>query len=266
MSMTGLPLRFFASLAIAAGLSACVTLPPNAPRSPHDPLERWNRGVYKFNDALDRGVLKPVAKTYVKVLPHPVRTGVRNFFSNLDTPTVMINDLLQAKPLAALNDLGRFLMNTTIGLGGLLDPATHAGLAKNDEDFGQTLGRWGVHAGPFIELPFLGPSDLRDAPSRFVDTYTGGQYWAFRKSSVYLKYGLWGLNFVDKRAGLLSLDDAMTNAFDPYVLVRDAYLQHRAYLVSDGKLPLDSSSDDTDPDADLPDTPDKPAPKDPPAH
>ncbi len=262
--MTGLPVRIFASLIFAAALSACVTLPPNAPRSPQDPFERWNRGVYKFNDSVDRSVLKPLAKTYVKVLPHSVRTGIFNFFSNLDTPTVMVNDLLQAKPRAALSDLGRFLLNTTIGIGGLLDPATHAGIAKNDEDFGQTLGRWGVHAGPFVELPFLGPSDLRDAPSKVVDNYTNGHYWLFRNSSIYLDYGTDGLYFVDKRAGLLSLDDTITNAFDPYTLIRDAYLQRRAFLVSDGKVPLDSSADDSD--ADLSDPPDKPAPKEPPTH
>src|ERR1700731_3355875 len=140
-------------------VSACMTLPPNSPRSPQDPWESWNRGVYKFNDVLDRAVAKPVAKTYVKFVPQPIRTGVTNFFANLDTPTVMINDALQGKFLAAANDLGRFALNTTVGLGGILDPASSAGLARNNEDFGQTLGKWGVHPGPFVELPILGPSD-----------------------------------------------------------------------------------------------------------
>lgn len=264
MTKTGLHARLIATFGIALALSACVTLPPNAPRSRQDPFERWNRGVYKFNDALDRGVLKPVAKTYVKVVPHPVRMGVGNFFSNLETPTVMVNDFLQGKPLAALNDLGRFLLNSTVGVGGLLDPASHAGLAKNDEDFGQTLGRWGVHAGPFIELPLLGPSDLRDAPSKFVDSYTNAQYWLFRRDSSYVRYGVYAVYFVNKRAQYLSLDDALTNAYDPYVVLRDAYLQHRAFLVSDGKMAPDTSPDDSD--ADLPEGSDKPAPRDPPAH
>src|SRR3982074_3012442 len=114
-------------------VSACVTLPPNSQRVPQDPWESWNRGVYRVNDKLDRAVAKPITKTYVRFVPHPIRTGVSNFFDNLDTPTVMINDALQGKLLAAANDLGRFLLNSTVGLAGLLDPATPAGLAHNDE-------------------------------------------------------------------------------------------------------------------------------------
>ena len=164
--------RLALAIMVATGLSACVTLPPNSPRSPQDPWESWNRGVYKFNDKLDRAIAKPVAKTYVKMVPEPIRIGVSNFFANLETPTVMVNDALQGKFLAAANDLGRFVLNTTLGVAGILDPATPAGLARNNEDFGQTLGKWGVHAGPFIEIPILGPSDLRDGPARLVDTYT----------------------------------------------------------------------------------------------
>jgi phospholipid-binding lipoprotein MlaA len=226
-------------------LGGCVTLPPGAPRSPQDPLERWNRGVYKFNDTLDRGVVKPVARGYRKVLPRPVRTGISNFLDNLHTPTVMINDALQGKPKAALSDLGRFLLNSTAGLGGLLDPATLAGMPHNDEDFGQTLGKWGVHPGPFLEIPLLGPSDLRDAPAKIVDVYTYPPTYA---KSPWVSYGIWGVYLVNTRAELLSLDDTIQQAFDPYAFVRDAYLQHRAYLISDGKV-----SDDTplvDPDAD----------------
>src|ERR1700674_791042 len=113
------------------GVSGCVTLPPNSQRVPQDPWESWNRGVYKFNDKLDRAVAKPVARTYVRIVPQAARTGVRNFFANLDTPTVMVNDALQGKFLAAANDLGRFVLNSTFGLAGLFDPATSAGLARN---------------------------------------------------------------------------------------------------------------------------------------
>src|SRR6202790_2341183 len=180
-------------------VSACVTLPPNSPRSPQDPWESWNRGVYKVNDKLDRAIAKPVARTYVRFVPHPVRTGVSNFFANLNTTTVMINDALQGKFLAAGNDLGRFLLNSTVGVGGILDPATPAGLDKNDEDFGQTLGHWGVHAGPFVELPLLGPSDLRDAPSKVVDAYTDPQQYV---SNLTVKYSLYGLYLVEKRQSL----------------------------------------------------------------
>ena len=225
-------------------VSACVTLPPNSPRSPQDPWESWNRGVYGVNDKLDRYFAKPIARTYVRFVPHPIRTGVSNFFANLTTPTVMINDALQGKFLAAGNDLGRFLLNTTVGVGGILDPATSAGLDKNDEDFGQTLGHYGVHAGPFVEVPLLGPSDVRDLPSKVVDSYTTPQQYV-RNSSV--KYGLYGLQLVDRRANLLSLDETLQHVYDPYAFIRDAYLQHRAYLVSDGKVteePLVDPGDD----------------------
>jgi phospholipid-binding lipoprotein MlaA len=227
-------------------VSACVTLPPNSPRSPQDPWESWNRGVYRINDKLDRAIAKPVARTYVRVVPQPVRTGVSNFFDNLDTPTVMINDALQGKFLAAGNDLGRFLLNSTLGLAGLLDPATSAGMAKNNEDFGQTLGHWGVHPGPFVELPVLGPSDLRDAPSKVVDSYTNPRQYIHNS---YVKYGLWLPSLVDTRARLLPLDETLKNVYDPYAFIRDAYLQRRAYLVSDGKVteeePLVDPGEDT---------------------
>jgi len=234
-------------------VSACVTLPPNSPRAPQDPWESWNRGVYRVNDKLDRAFAKPVARAYMRVTPQPVRTGVSNFFDNLGTPTVMLNDALQGKLRAAANDLARFLLNSTIGLAGLFDPATSAGLAHNNEDFGQTLGVWGVHPGPFIELPILGPSDLRDGPARLVDAYTNPHAYIRNKP---VKWGLYGVYLVETRASLLSLDETLKNVYDPYAFVRDAYLQRRAYLVSDGKVtdePL------VDPDADSPDSAKPPA-------
>jgi phospholipid-binding lipoprotein MlaA len=236
---------------IAASLYGCVTLPPNSPRSPQDPWESWNRGVYKFNDALDRAVAKPVARTYVHIVPHPVRTGISNFFANLRTTTVMINDALQGKFKAAANDLGRFALNTTVGVGGLLDPATAAGLDRNDEDFGLTLGHWGVHAGPFVELPLLGPSSVRDAPAKVADIYTSPIHYVHE---TYLEYGLFVLDLVDKRASLLSLDDTLKQVYDPYAFVRDAYLANRAYRIT-GK---ESEEPLVDPDADLPAEPGAP--------
>ncbi len=235
------------AIIVAAGLTACVTLPPNSPRSPHDPWESWNRGVYKFNDAIDRGVAKPVARAYVRAVPKPIRTGISNFFSNLNTPTVMVNDALQGKFKAAAGDLGRFLLNTTVGIGGLLDPATSAGLDRNDEDFGQTLGHWGVHAGPFLELPVLGPSDLRDAPAKVADAYTNPSKYV---TNTDVKYGLLLPLLVDRRAALLPYDETLKNVFDKYVFIRDAYLAHRAYLVSDGKIAeeplIDPEAEDSD--------------------
>jgi phospholipid-binding lipoprotein MlaA len=254
MLITGVG-RLALAIIVAATLSACVTLPPNSPRSPQDPWESWNRGVYKFNDAIDRGIAKPVARAYVRTVPKPIRTGIGNFFANLNTPTVMINDALQGKFMAAANDLGRFLLNTTVGIGGLLDPATPAGLDRNDEDFGQTLGRWGVHAGPFIELPLLGPSDLRDAPSTVVDAYTNPRQYI---KNTDVKYGLLLPYFVERRAALLPLDDTLKNVFDPYVFIRDAYIAHRAFLVSDGKITEEPL---IDPEADSSDTSSPPNPK-----
>jgi phospholipid-binding lipoprotein MlaA len=229
--------RWALAVVVAAASSGCVTLPPNSPRSPQDPWESWNRGVYKFNSKVDRAVVKPVAKAYVRVVPQPIRTGVSNFFGNVETPMVMINDTLQGKFRAAGNDLGRFALNTTVGIGGLLDPATSAGLDRNYEDFGLTLGHWGVHPGPFIELPVLGPSDLRDGPSRVVDAYMKPTQYI---SDLYIKYGLYLPYLLDLRASLLPLDETLKNTYDPYAFVRDAYLARRAYLVSDGKATEDS--------------------------
>lgn len=223
-----------------------MTLPPNSTRSPQDPLESWNRGVYKFNDALDRGVVKPVARGYQRVVPRPVRIGVGNFFSNLETPTVMINDALQGRLRASANDLGRFVLNTTVGVGGLLDPATRAGLDKNDADFGQTLGVWGLHAGAFLELPLFGPSDVRDFPGKVVDSYTNPKQYI---TNSYVKYGLTAVSLVSTRAGLLPYDETLKNVYDPYAFIRDAYLQHRAFKTGQ------QATDDAplvDPDAPLP--------------
>jgi phospholipid-binding lipoprotein MlaA len=232
---------------LAAALSGCVTLPPNHSPPPQDPWESWNRGVYRINDKVDRAVVKPIARTYVRAVPAPARTGVSNFFANLRTTTVMVNDALQGKFGAAANDLARFVVNTTIGVGGLLDPASQMGLDKNDEDFGQTLGHWGLRPGPFIEIPVLGPSDLRDGSGRIVDIFTGPTHYIHNN---WVSYGLYGVSALDARAGLLSLDETLQKVFDPYAFVRDAYLQRRAYLVSDGKgtdeVLVDPGADDAD--------------------
>ncbi len=220
-------------IVIAASLSGCVTLPPNSPRNPQDPWESWNRGVYKFNSALDKAIVKPVVKTYVRAVPAPARTGISNFFENLRTPGVMINDALQGKFRAAANDLARFLLNSTVGVAGFLDPASQAGLDLHNEDFGQTLGHWGLHPGPFLELPFFGPSDIRDGAGRIVDVYTYPLQYVRNRP---VKWSVYGLYLIDTRASLLSLDDTLKNVFDPYAFIRDAYLQRRAYMISDGKL------------------------------
>jgi phospholipid-binding lipoprotein MlaA len=206
---------------------------PNAKRNPRDPLECINRATYKFNDALDRAVLKPVAKGYKWIAPQFVATGVSNFFSNLDQPTVILNDLLQAKFVPALSDTARLLMNSTVGIGGLLDPASSAGLDKHDEDLGQTLGKWGVPSGAYLMLPFFGPSTVRDGFGSIGDVYTDPAHYVERDK---VRYELQGARLIDVRARLLDTDQALQQAFDKYAFLRNVYLQRREYQVTDGAV------------------------------
>ncbi len=221
----------FLVLALAGLLTGCATLPAGHQPDPRDRFERTNRAIYKFNDALDRGIAKPLAKGYVKVTPRPVRTGVSNFFQNLSYPTVIVNDLLQGKLKSFGGDTARLVVNTTIGIGGLFDPATKMGLPAGDEDFGQTLGKWGLPPGPYIVLPIFGPSDVRDTVGFVGDQFTDPKNYP---GSLYVRLGLSGGALLDKRAELLSTDDVLARAFDPYVFVRNAYLQRRAYQIKDG--------------------------------
>ncbi len=203
--------------------------------TPGDPLERWNRGTYRFNDAVDRAVLKPVAKGYQKHVPQVVRTGISNVLTNLAFPTTIVNDLLQLKLKDAAVDLGRFVLNSTLGLAGMLDPASDIGMPRNDEDFGQTLGRWGVPPGPYLVLPLLGPSTMRDAPAFVVDRQTDLRVQLDLETEERVVIGV--LSVIDGRASLLSLDPPLQRAFDPYAFVRNAWLQRREYQVKDGDVP-----------------------------
>ncbi|MBV8306060.1 MAG: VacJ family lipoprotein, partial [Gammaproteobacteria bacterium] len=183
-------------------LCGCATLPPGSKRDPRDPWERVNRTSYKINDSLDRAIVKPVAKGYTH-LPHPVQSGVHNFFDNLQTPVVIVNDLLQGQVKSFFSDIGRFLFNTTVGLGGLFDPATAAGMEKNDRDFGQTLGKWGVPKGPYLVIPVFGPYDVRDGIGTLtVDTFANPRNY----TTFWVNTSLWLVNGVDRRARLLPLD------------------------------------------------------------
>jgi phospholipid-binding lipoprotein MlaA len=217
----------------------CATQPP-AKRNPRDPWERMNRATYSFNDKFDRAIARPVARGYRKAVPHFVQTGVRNFFDNADTPIVMVNDLLQGQFRSFLSDTGRLLLNTTIGVGGLGDPATAAGLEKNDRDFGQTLGVWGVKSGPYLVLPFLGPSDVRDTVGKVADTYTTPRSYIH---NTYWKYGLWLTEKVDARSRLLAADQLLDGAYDPYGFLRNAYLQHRDFKVNGGQSPSEEDQE-----------------------
>jgi phospholipid-binding lipoprotein MlaA len=214
-------------------LFGCASLPPNSKRDPRDPWERVTRTTFKVNTALDHGIARPVARTYEKITPRVVRTGVSNFLDNLFYPVTMANDLLQLKFKPFGQDTGRFLMNTTIGIGGLFDPATRAGLPKNEEDLGQTFGYWGAKPGPYLVIPLLGPSDVRDGIGRVGDIWLSPPHYI---DNNYVSYSLWGLGVLDARYRLLPQDRLLDEAYDPYTFLKNAYLQRREYLVNDGKL------------------------------
>jgi phospholipid-binding lipoprotein MlaA len=236
-SFSWIPLVF--TLLSAAG---CAATPGRT--TANDPWQGFNRGVYKFNDTVDRAAVKPVAKGY-QHLPQWMRSGVGNFFTNLGQPAVIVNQLLQGKPTAAAQDTGRLLLNTVIGIGGLCDVASHAGLPLHDEDMGQTLAKWGVSSGPFLELPVFGPSNVRDAPSRIADYFLGVlQYTDIPPATA---WGLRALEGVDKRASLLSVEGTLDQAFDPYAVIRDVWIQRREYQIFDGnppEAPLEDESGD----------------------
>ena len=223
--------RWPVTAALGALLLAQAPAVPAATKG--DPLEKLNRATYAFNDALDRMLARPAAKAYVAVVPEPVRKAISNFAANLTYPAVVVNDALQGKLKDAGSDVMRLLINTTLGIGGLADPATPIGFQSHDEDFGQTLGRWGVPPGPFLVIPVVGPSDFRDAPAKFVDTYLTPVHYL--KSSQ-TRNGLYVLTLFDRRVALLAADSALRNAFDPYVFVRNAYVARRNYLVHDGNV------------------------------
>nr|WP_274521515.1 VacJ family lipoprotein [Ectothiorhodospira lacustris] len=212
-------------------LPACATVPPES-RDPRDPWEGYNRAMFQFNDAVDSAVIKPVAEGYERYAPQPVQTGVTNFFSNLRDVVNMANNTLQFKFHDAASDLTRIIMNTSFGVFGLFDVASPMGLEKSNEDFGQTLGRWGVSSGPYVVLPFLGPSTLRDAPARVVDGVTHPLYY-YDETGV--RNALLVVDIIDMRAGFLPTERALEDvATDRYMALRNAYLQRREYLVRDG--------------------------------
>ena len=226
-------------------LTGCVSLPE---QKNDDPFESFNRGVYTLNNDIDKALVKPVAELYDTLLPNFVSTGISNFFSNIDDVVVTINDLLQFKMAQAASDAGRFLLNSTVGLLGFLDIASDAGLKKHDEDFGQTLGYWGVPTGPYLVLPLFGPSNFRDLAGLLVDRNFDPRLYTDAVSSRNLLYG--STNFVDvidTRAGLLSAEKVLnTAATDPYLFVRNAFIQRRESLVLDGKVAKGTEVSDDD--------------------
>ncbi len=209
-------------------LSGCAAGPAK-----NDPLEPMNRKIYAFNEVLDKGVFKPVAKGYVKVVPSLVRTGVTNFFRNIGMIVTTFNDLLQLKGTKVPVDIMRFTANVVFGLGGLIDIATELQIEYHDEDFGQTLGYWGIKSGPYLMLPVFGPSTVRDGIALPVDIYVSPFFNEVDEGGV--RWGLVALAFVNRRANLLDAERILEQAaLDRYSFIRDTYLQRRDYLIRDG--------------------------------
>ena len=223
------------ALVIVAGvmtLSGCASF---RTATSGDPIEPINRGIYSFNNTFDHYLLKPIAKGYDFVLPTVVKTGVSNVFQNMSDAQSLISDALQLKGTKFGDDLGRVMLNTTFGIGGIFDLATPMGIERGNEDIGQTLGYWGIGAGPYLVIPFLGPSSLRDAVGRFGDSQINP---VGRLSSVPIRISLTGLGVVDARVGLFPAEDLLNQAsLDKYTFLRSAYLQRRQSLVLDGKRP-----------------------------
>lgn len=220
----------------------CATLPPNAGQDPRDPWEKVNRNVFEFNEGFDEAILKPAAELWLQ-LPAGLRECFSNAFFNLRGPSIAINNTLQGKPEAAVSDVGRFVVNTIWGLGGCFDPASDLGLERHEEDFGQTLGVWGFEPGPFLVIPFLGPSNVRDAVGILgVEPFLDLNFYIDEPA---LEYSIFALRIVNARAELLQtgrLIDAA--ALDRYSFIRDAFLQRRRSLIYDGNPPREIDPED----------------------
>jgi len=217
--------------AIIAGVLLLFGYATNSQAQTQDSWRSANERVFAFNDYFDRILVRPVATTYTTFVPRIARQGIGNFFSNIDDINVFINDLLQLKFDAALSDSGRFLINSSVGLGGLFDIAYNFGLLKNEEDFGQTFGRWGVSGGNYVVLPVFGASNVRDAFGLVLDTLLNPiQY----QDDVSLRLSLFLLEEVDNRASLIPLDELISG--DKYLFFREAYVQRRLYLLNDGQI------------------------------
>lgn len=220
-------------------LGGCASTPGRT--TSEDPWQGMNRGIYKFNDAVDRAALKPVTRGYQKITPQWLRTGIRNFFNHLEMPWVMVNEALQGKPQLVAQDTCRFVLNTVVGLGGFIDVAGRLELNAHDEDFGQTLAVWGVPSGPYVMLPFFGPSTVRDGVGRVPDYYSNPVRYANIPWET--RTGLTTLDVLQTREGLFDAEESVSAAYDRYGILRDAWLQRREYLIYDGEPPATTPAD-----------------------
>ena len=234
------PVSLFAVLLAAALLTGCAGNQTIDGEVYPDPYEDTNRSFYKFNDALDRHIMTPVAKNYVKVTPEPVRDSVTNFFDNLEYLNVILHSFLQGKLGQAFSDVSRFVVNSTVGIGGLFDVATSMGLRENDEDLGQTLAVWGIDKGAYLYIPFLGPYTARNSPDVASSYFTN----PFTYISTIFLLPVSALNLINDRANLLEASEFVEEAsIDPYSFTREAYLQQRRYLIHDGNPPSEGYDD-----------------------
>ncbi|WP_295440538.1 VacJ family lipoprotein [uncultured Thiodictyon sp.] len=226
--------RVIGAVLVAALLAGCASA-PNRLTDPRDPLEPVNRAVFRFNSDFDKAFMVPLAKGYKAITPEPVNRGITNFFGNIDDVTSLVNNVLQFKLLRAGSDVGRIVVNSTVGILGFMDVATNVGLPSYKEDFGQTLGYWGLPPGAYVMLPIFGPSDLRDTVGFAGDLVTD-PFFSIKTGKIY--WGVGGLRMVDFRADRLAAGEILEDAaLDPYVFLRDAYLQRRRNLVYDGNPP-----------------------------
>ena len=224
-------MRFSSVVLLLAILTGCASIPPNAGSDPRDPFERYNRNMFVFNHQLDKKIIKPVATVYSDYLPTFFQTIIGNFFGNIGDVWTAANNFLQGKPRDGTSDVMRVVINSTIGLAGLLDISTPAGLPKHEEDFGQTLGVWGVKSGPYVVLPFFGSSTLRDSVAKPVDLYADPLGYA---ENIRFRNSARAVRIVDDRAAALGASSLIEGAaLDPYEFMRDAYLQRRASRVGD---------------------------------
>lgn len=229
--------RKFAVALIALAASGCATVPSDQ----NDPYEPTNRKIFSFNEALDTNLMLPVAKFYVRAVPAPARDGIHNFLANLDVPVTFANDVLQGEAARAADSLGRFTINSTIGVGGLIDVAAKIGVEEHASDFGETLAVYGAGEGPYLVLPLLGPSNPRDAAGYVVDVALDPSTWISWRSSLYYKLGRGVVHILDERArNIDTIAEIERSSVDVYATERSLYRQHRAAEINHGKADLEN--------------------------
>ena len=240
--MTSRDVARLRALAVALGAAAMLLGGCATTQSKIDPFEPWNRTMFEVNDVVDGKIVKPVAEAYVKYTPEPIRTGISNFFGNIEDLFVGINNVLEGDGNRAGDDFGRVLLNTTFGLGGIFDLASMMGIERHTQDFGITFGKWGIAPGPYFFVPLFGPTTLRDGTGTAIRAYLGPTTYIF--TNVPLRNTIWGIGAVDMRANMLGTESIVDQAaLDRYRFIRNAYLRARRYQVYDGKPPPEEDDD-----------------------